>query len=359
MDGMRSFFNTNNQEGEEIMAEGIGLAVVGATGAVGQEMIKVLAERKFPVSKLVALAAPEEAGTPLQFRGETILVEASSPEAFAQSDAALFAVEGDVSRKLAPIAKENHCVVIDNSNAFRLDPDVPLVVPEVNPEDVNGHKGLIANPNCSTTIMVVAINPIHQAVGIERVIVSTYQAVSGAGILGIDELRRHAQEYLQGVESQPVVFKYPIAFNLIPHIDVFVEDDYTKEEMKMVYETQKILHVPDMKIVATTVRVPVFRSHSESVNLDLKQPMSPDEARALLAKAPGIILQDDPSRNFYPMPRLTSDTDEVYVGRIRRDISTDKGLALWVVSDQIRKGAATNCIQIAELLLQKGLLSVK
>jgi aspartate-semialdehyde dehydrogenase len=338
------------------MAEGIKLAVVGATGAVGQEMFKVLEQRNFPVDKIIALATSAKAGMVLKFRGEPVVVQASSPEAFAEADVALFAVDGPVSRALAPIAQANHCVVIDNSSAYRLDPEVPLVVPEVNPEDLAWHKGIIANPNCSTIIMVVAINPIHKAVGIERVIVSTYQAVSGAGVLGIEELSRSAQEYFTGHEGAPVVFKYPIAFNLIPHIDVFTDEDYTKEEMKMVYETRKIMHIPDMKIVATTVRVPVFRSHSESINLDLKAPFSPDAARELLKTAPGVVLQDDPANNIYPMPRLTSDTDEVYVGRIRRDISTNQGLALWVVADQIRKGAATNCIQIAELLLQKGQL---
>jgi len=318
-------------------------------------MLKVLTEREFPVSEIIALAAPEEAGAKLQFRGETITVEASNPEAFARADMALFAVDGSISQKLAPVAKEKNCIVIDNSSAFRMDPEVPLVVPEVNPEDVRLHKGLIANPNCSTTILVVAINPIHKAVGIDRAIVSTYQAVSGAGILGLEELNRHAQEYFQGIDSKPAVFKHSIAFNLIPHIDVFVDEDYTKEEMKMVYETRKIMHAPDMRIAATTVRVPVFRSHSEAVNLDLKNPMTPAEARKLLAESPGVIVQDDPAGNVYPMPRFTSDTDEVYVGRIRRDISTDNGLVMWVVSDQIRKGAATNCIQIAELLLKEKL----
>ena len=338
------------------MADGIKLAVVGATGAVGREMLKVLDERKFPVAEIIALAAPEEAGAKLQFRSETVTVEASSPDAFARADIALFAVDGDVSRKLAPIAKDNNCIVIDNSSAFRLDQDIPLVVPEVNPDDARRHKGLIANPNCSTTILVVAINPIHKAVGIDRAVVSTYQAVSGAGILGLEELSRHAREYFQGIDSVPAVFKHQIAFNLIPHIDVFVDEGYTKEEMKLVYETRKIMRAPDMKIAATTVRVPVFRSHSEAVNLDLKNPMTPAEARELLAGSPGIIVQDDPSRDIYPMPRFTSEKDEVYVGRIRRDISTDNGLAMWVVSDQIRKGAATNCIQIAELLLKENLL---
>lgn len=265
---------------------------------------------------------------------------------------ALFAIESDVSKEVAPMAQANHCIVIDNSNAFRMDKDVPLIVPEVNPQAAKNHHGLIANPNCSTIIMVVALNPIHQAVGIDHITVSTYQAVSGAGKPGLEELQEHVSNYVKGIPNTPKVFKHPIEFNLIPHIDVFVEEAYTKEEMKMVLETQKIFEAPEMRIAATTVRVPVFRSHSESINIETKQPITPDEAREILRKAPGVIVQDDPAKDLYPMPLLTSDTDEVYVGRIRRDISVPQGLAMWVVGDQIRKGAATNCIQIAELLLK-------
>jgi len=245
--------------------------------------------------------------------------------------------------------------VIDNSYAFRLVEGVPLVVPEVNPEDLNDHKGIIANPNCSTIIMVVAINPIHQAVGLKRVVVSTYQAVSGAGKAGLDELLEHTNNYLNGKESNPQVFQYPIAFNLIPQIDVFVDDDYTKEEMKMVWETRKIMHLPELKVAATTVRVPVFRSHSESINIETEKLITPSEARKILSQAPGVIVKDDPANKIYPMPLYCSDTDEVSVGRIRKDISTEKGLAMWVVADQIRKGAATNAIQIAEILWKKNL----
>ncbi|HNX93163.1 MAG TPA: aspartate-semialdehyde dehydrogenase, partial [Syntrophomonas sp.] len=220
-------------------------------------------------------------------------------------------------------------------------------------DDVDWHKGIIANPNCSTIIMVVAVNPIYKAAGLKRIVVSTYQAVSGAGIAGLHELEEASRNYLEGREFVPEVFQYPIAFNLIPHIDSFVEQGYTREEMKMVYETRKIMHAPDLKIAATTVRVPVFRSHSEAINLETEKPMTPDEARTILASAPGIIVQDDPENKIYPMPLYSSNTDEVYVGRIRKDISVDNGLALWVAADQIRKGAATNAIQIAEILLKK------
>jgi len=337
------------------VADGLTVAIVGATGAVGQEMLKVLEQRNFPVKELICLAAPEEAGTKLQFKGETLTVEATSAQAFKKADVALFAVASEISQKLAPLARENDCVVIDNSYAFRLVEGVPLVVPEVNPEDLNDHKGIIANPNCSTIIMVVAINPIHQAVGLKRVVVSTYQAVSGAGKAGLDELLEHTNNYLNGKESNPQVFQYPIAFNLIPQIDVFVDDDYTKEEMKMVWETRKIMHLPELKVAATTVRVPVFRSHSESINIETEKLITPSEARKILSQAPGVIVKDDPANKIYPMPLYCSDTDEVYVGRIRKDISTEKGLAMWVVADQIRKGAATNAIQIAEILWKKNL----
>ena len=335
------------------MSAGVSLAVVGATGAVGQEMLKVLAERDFPVTELICLADPREAGTKIEFKGETFTVQAAGPEQFKRSDLALFAVGTEISKSLAGMAVENNCVVIDNSYAFRMDEGVPLVVPEVNSDDVDWHKGIIANPNCSTIIMVVAINPIFQAAGLKRVIVSTYQAVSGAGIAGLHELEEASRNYLQGKEYAPQVFQHPIAFNLIPHIDVFAEQGYTREEMKMVYETRKIMHAPALKITATTVRVPVFRSHSESIFLETDRSITPDEARNILAGAPGIIVQDDPDNNQYPMPLYSSNSDDVYVGRIRKDISVDNGLALWVAADQIRKGAATNAIQIAEIVVNK------
>lgn len=337
------------------MAQGIRLAIVGATGAVGQEMMKILEERDFPIKELVCLADPKEAGTKLKFKGEELIVKGANEEAFKDVNVALFAVGNDVSKMLAPLANKNNCVVIDNSFAFRLVDEVPLVVPEVNPEDISTHKGIIASPNCSTIIMTVAINPLHKAFGLKRVVVSTYQAVSGAGKAGIDELELHTKAYINGEKVNPEVFQHEIAFNLIPHIDTFVEDDYTREEMKMVWETRKIMHDPDLKIAATAVRVPVFRSHSESINLDLEKPASVAQVREVLENAPGIIVQDDINNNVYPMPLFTSHTDEVYVGRIRKDISSDNGVAIWVAADQIRKGAATNTIQIAEIVVDKNL----
>lgn len=337
------------------MAEGVRLAVVGATGAVGQEMLKVLAERNFNIKELICLADPREEGTKLKFQDEWFTVQGARPEAFKQADVALFAVGTDISKRLAPEAVKNNCVVIDNSYAFRLENEVPLVVPEVNPSDIALHKGIIANPNCSTIIMVVAINPIHKAAQLTRVIVSTYQAVSGAGKAGLDELEESVKGYLNGTQMTPQVFQHPIAFNLIPHIDEFVEGDYTREEMKMVWETQKILHCPGLPITATTVRVPVFRSHSESINVETEKELSAQEVRKLLANAPGVVIKDDPADNIYPMPLYSSNTDEVYVGRIRKDISTERGIAMWVAADQIRKGAATNAIQIAEIVVNRNL----
>ncbi len=331
------------------------VGIVGATGAVGHELLKVLAERNFPIADLKLLASERSHGKKINYQGKEYTVEATTENSFAGLDLVFFA-GGSASKAYAQPAVDAGAVVIDNSSTFRYDPEVPLVVPEVNPEDVRWHKGIIANPNCSTIQMVVALKPLHDAGVIKRLIVSTYQAVSGAGKEAIDELTDQVSSIVKGEEAVAKVFPYQIAFNLIPHIDKFLEEDYTKEEMKMVWETQKIMHAPDMKICATTVRVPVYRSHSESINIELEKNITPDEARALFAKAPGIIVIDDPANLKYPMPLFASDTDEVYVGRIRRDISCDKGLAFWVVADQIRKGAATNSIQIAELLIQENLL---
>lgn len=337
------------------MADGIRLAVVGATGAVGQEMLKVLAERDFKIKELICLADPREAGTKVKYKGEDFVVRGAEPAAFKDADVALFAVGTEVSKILAPEAVKNNCVVIDNSYAFRLEEGVPLVVPEVNADDIGQHKGIIANPNCSTIIMVVAINPIHRAAGLTRVVVSTYQAVSGAGKAGIDELRNHAENYLKGEEMTPQVFQHPIAFNLIPHIDEFLEGNYTREEMKMVWETRKIMHCPELAIAATTVRVPVFRSHSESINLETEKEITVEEVKHILSSAPGVVVQDDPKQKLYPMPLYSSDTDEVYVGRIRKDISAERGIVLWVAADQIRKGAATNAVQKASIVVEKNL----
>lgn len=326
------------------------IAIVGATGAVGQEFLKVLSERNFPVDELRLLATKRSAGKKIMWQGRELEVQETTHESFKGIDIALFA-GGSSSTEFARSAVESGAVVIDNSSAFRLDPEVPLVVPEVNPEDVKWHKGIIANPNCSTIIMVVALKPIFDLAGIKRVVVSTYQAVSGAGREGIEELEGQVHSWVKGDKLKNQAFPYQIAFNLIPRIDVFQEGDYTKEEWKMVKETQKIFHVDDMAITATTVRVPVLRSHSESINIEMERNVDMAEVNEALRKAPGVIVIDSPEEDRYPMPWFTSDTDEVYIGRIRKDYSIENGINLWVVGDQIRKGAATNAVQIAELLL--------
>jgi aspartate-semialdehyde dehydrogenase len=332
------------------------IAILGATGAVGQTMIKVLEEREFPIDEIRLLASPRSAGKELEYMGIKYKVEPVSPEAFEGIDIALFSAGGSRSKEWAPIAVEKGAVVIDNSSAFRMDDDVPLVVPEVNPEDVKWHKGIIANPNCSTIQMVVALNPIHKAKKIKRVIVSTYQAVSGAGAKAIKDLEEETKAYFEGKYYYPEALPNHIAFNVIPHIDVFLDNDYTKEEMKMVNETRKIMHAPDIKVSPTCVRVPVFYGHSESIVIETEEPVSPEEARELLKNAPGIIVEDDPHNNLYPMPIEAAGKDEVFVGRIRKDFTFDNGLSMWVVADNLRKGAATNAVQIAELLVEYGLV---
>ncbi len=336
----------------------VNVVVVGASGAVGQEILNILSERSFPVENLKLCATSRSAGTEMEFQGSKYRVEETTPDSFAGMDIALVA-GGKASVEFRQAALEHGCVMIDNSSNFRMDPEVPLVVPEVNPEDVRWHKGIIANPNCSTIIMVVALKPIYDAAGIKRVVVSTYQAVSGAGKEGIEELTAQTRAYLEGGEYPPNKFAHPIAFNLIPHIDVFQELDYTKEEWKMVKETQKIMHDADIKITATTVRVPVYRSHSESINIETKLKLSANQVKEIFSRAPGVIVQDAINDKVYPMPMFTSNKDEVFVGRIREDNTLENGLNLWVVGDQIRKGAATNAVQIAELLLQYNCLMEK
>ncbi len=337
---------------------GINLCVVGATGAVGQEILKGLELRKFPVGEMRLLATKRSAGKKMVFAGEEIVVEETRVDSFEGIDLALFA-GGSASTHFAKAACMAGAVVIDNSSAFRLNPDVPLIVPEVNPEDVRWHKGIIANPNCSTIIMVVPLKPLHDAAGIKRVIVSTYQAASGAGAAGMQELQEQTQALLNGETITPKAFAHQIAFNLIPHIDVFEELDYTKEEWKMVRETQKMFHDENMRITATTVRVPILRSHSESINVEFEKKLSPEEAREILKKAPGVTLVDDPQNKEYPMPINTTYKDDVFVGRIRQDNTLDNALNLFIASDQILKGAATNAVQIAELLLREDLLNSK
>ncbi len=329
------------------------VAVVGATGAVGQEILKVLDERNFPVGRLRLFATARSEGREVYFKGEVFTVEETRRESFEAIDIALFA-GGAASKEFAFAARDSGALVIDNSSAFRMDREVPLVVPEVNPEDVKLHKGIIANPNCSTIIMCVPLKPIYDVAGIKRVVVSTYQAVSGAGAAAIGELRSQTKAFLNREEYRPLIFPHQIAFNLIPHIDVFMDMDYTKEEWKMVRETQKIFHDDQMGITATTVRVPVFRCHSESVNIETRKKLTADQAREILARAPGVVVTDEPGEKRYPMPVTATNRDEVFVGRIRDDNSMDKGLNLWVVADQLRKGAATNAVQIAELAVQYG-----
>jgi aspartate-semialdehyde dehydrogenase len=337
---------------------GYNVAVVGVTGMVGQAFIKVLLERKFPIKNWKLLASSRSVDKKITINGRDYPIEEARPESFEGVDFAFFSAGGDVSQVLAPEAVKRGTVVVDNSSAFRMDPEVPLVVPEVNPDAAFKHKGLIANPNCSTIQMVVALQPLHLAAGLKRVVVSTYQSVSGAGIEAVDELRAQSDAVLNSKEviKERIPYKgaekhHQIAFNMVPHIDVFEEDDYTKEEMKMIRETRKIMGIPDLAITATTVRVPVLNGHSESVNVEFHSSISPDEARAALSKFPGIIVMDKPSELLYPMPVDTEDKDEVFVGRIRYDRSVPYGLNMWVVADNIRKGAATNSIQIAELLI--------
>jgi len=337
------------------MSRGFSVAIVGATGAVGQEIISLLKERNFPLRELKVLASARSEGKKLKYGDEELTVSEAKPNAFQGMDIVFFA-GGAVSKELAPEAVKRGAVVIDNSSAFRYEPEVPLVVPEVNPEDIATHNGIIANPNCSTIIFVVPLKPIHDAARVKRVIVTTMQAVSGAGKKAIDELYLQSRQMLNGESVSPQVFPYQIAFNLIPHIDVFQENGYSREEMKLVWETQKILHDEEIKITATTVRVPVLRSHSESVNIETEKELTVEDVREILKNAPGILVQDNLSECQYPMPIFTSNHDEVYVGRIRKDFSHDRALNLWIVADQLRKGAATNAVQIAEILCAQNLL---
>ncbi|MBW1896519.1 MAG: aspartate-semialdehyde dehydrogenase [Deltaproteobacteria bacterium] len=333
------------------------VAVAGATGAVGNQMIECLEERNFPLENLKLLATAKSAGRKLRFAGQEILVEELTETSFKGVDIAIFSAGGAASQKYAPFAAQDGCVVVDNSAAWRMDPEVPLVIPEVNPQAVANYtnKGIIANPNCSTIQMVLAVAPIHRKAGIKRIVVSTYQAVSGTGKKAIDELHSQTKAILNFVDPEKKVYPHQIAFNCLPQIDVFLENGYTKEEMKMVNETRKILEDDTIGITATTVRVPVFFAHSESVNVETRDPLGPDEARALLENMPGIKVVDDPSNSQYPMPIDAAGRDETFVGRIRADESVPNGINLWVVSDNIRKGAATNAVQIAELLAKNHL----
>ena len=328
------------------------VAIAGATGAVGTEFLKLLEARDFPMKSLRLLASSRSAGSKLKFRGENLEVEELTPKSFKGIDIAFFSAGGSRSKEFAPHAVDSGAVVIDNSSAFRMDEKVPLVVPEINPKQAFEHQGLIANPNCSTIQMVVALNPIHRAANIQRVVVSTYQAVSGAGASAMEELKQQLLAWANDEPMKQEVFPTQIAFNLFPQIDVFQDNGYTKEEMKMVHETRKIMNAPNMQISATCVRVPVLRAHSEAVWVETEKPLSESEARELFEKEPGIVVQDKRESGGYPTPWHITETQETYVGRIRKDISHPNGLTFWVVADQLYKGAALNAIQIAEVLQQ-------
>ena len=329
------------------------VAVAGATGAVGRKMLEILAERNFPVANLKVLASARSVGQTLSFKGNPVTVEELNENSFGGVDIALFSAGAGVSRQFAPSAVKSGCIVIDNSSAFRMEPNIPLVVPEVNPEAIGSDPGIIANPNCSTIQMVVALKPIHDNFKIKRVVVSTYQSVSGSGQKAIEELQNQTKNLLDGKSSKPSVYHHQIAFNCLPHIDIFLENGYTKEEMKMVEETQKILGDASIQVSPTTVRVPVFYSHSESVNVETEKPMNAAEVKKILSGQSGIRVVDNPEKNEYPLAIDATDRDEVFVGRIRDDISCENAINFWVVSDNLRKGAALNAIQIAEYLIQR------
>jgi aspartate-semialdehyde dehydrogenase len=327
------------------------IAILGATGAVGAEMLKLLEERKFPVSELRLLGS--RPGRSVEWRGKEYSIDVASPDSFEGIDIVLSAVEGGISRSLTPEAIKRGAVVVDNSSAYRMEDNVPLIIPEINPEDIALHKGIIANPNCSTIIALMALGPLHRQFGIKRLIASTYQSVSGAGAAGVTELEGQVRSFANGTPMETSVFPYQIAFNLIPRIDSFNTDNfYTKEELKMQNESRKILHAPHLMVSCTCVRVPVIRCHSEALTIETERPITPEAARKKKKKAQGVCIVDDPLNERYPMPVEASDQDMIFIGRIRNDLSNSgNGLVLWVCGDQVRKGAATNAIQIAEELL--------
>lgn len=331
------------------------IGVVGATGAVGREMISILEKRDFPIRDIRFFASSRSAGKRLAFKNREVTVEELTEDSISGCDIYLFSAGSEVSRKFAPLGAESG-VVIDNSSAWRLEDDIPLVVPEVNPQDVEWHDGIIANPNCSTIQMVVALFPLHKKFKIKRIIASTYQSVSGTGHEAVTELESQVSDYVKKKELKNEVYPYPIAFNAIPRIDTVFESGYTKEEMKMVYETRKIMHAEDIKISATCVRIPVFRAHSEAVTVEFEKRIDIEKARKLLSESKGIQVMDNPFSDIYPTPREMEGTDETYVGRIRECMVFENGLSMWIVSDNLRKGAALNTIQIAETLIEKALI---
>jgi aspartate-semialdehyde dehydrogenase len=332
------------------------VAVVGATGVVGTTMIRMLQERAFPVGEWRLLASARSAGRTVTIEGVEHEVREATPEAFEGVDIALFSAGGDTSKTLAPEAARRGATVIDNSSAWRMDPAVPLVVSQVNPDDLAWHEGIIANPNCSTMQLVPVLMALRDAVGLERVVVDTYQAVSGTGGKAIKELQAQVEAHVAGQPIEATVYPHQIAFNALPQVDVFLDNGYTKEEWKVVTESRKILHLPELRVSSTAVRIPVFVAHSEAVHVETRDPITPDRARTLFAAVPGVVVQDDPSTSTYPLATDAADSDEVYVGRVRQDESIDggRGIAFWVVSDNLRKGAATNAVQLAELLVDRG-----
>jgi aspartate-semialdehyde dehydrogenase len=335
------------------------VAVVGATGAVGRTMLQVLIERAFPFGTLRALASARSAGSSLTIAGRRMSVEEAGPGSFEGVDIALFSAGGAVSGTLGPVAAESGAVVIDNSSRWRMEPGVPLVVPEVNADDAATHEGLIANPNCSTMQLVPLLAALRDAAGLERVVVDTYQAVSGSGHKAVAELQAQVEAHIAGRPASASVYPHPIAFNALPQVDVFLEDGYTREEWKVIHESRKILHLPDLRISCTAVRVPVFTGHSEAVHVELRDPLTPDQARDAFAAVPGVIVVDEPAAARYPLATEAAGRDDIFVGRVRQDVSVPdrRGLAFWVVSDNLRKGAATNSVQIAELVAARGWLA--
>lgn len=338
------------------MPQSYRVAILGATGAVGVELLSLLETRNFPVSELRLLASPRSAGRTLAYRGEDIRVEAVDDRAFDQIDIVLASAGASISKAWAHKAVEAGAVVIDNSSAFRMDPNIPLIVPEVNPDDARSHAGIIANPNCTTILMAIAVYPLHKIQPLRRIVAATYQSASGAGAKAMEEVKAQAQAILNGQTPPTEAFPYPLAFNLFPHNSPLNEQGYCQEEMKMINETRKILGVPDLRVTATCIRVPVLRAHSEALNLEFERPISVEDARAALSKAPGVKLVEDWTQNYFPMPMDASGQDDVLVGRIRQDLSNESALELWISGDQIRKGAALNAVQIAELLISNGWL---
>ena len=333
------------------------IAIVGATGLVGQEFIKVLVQRNFPMNSVHLFASDRSAGRRLVVNQQEIEVKETAPESFEGIDIALFSAGSEISRHFSLLAAQSGAVVIDNSAAFRMEPSVPLVVPEVNPEDIEWHNGIIANPNCATIQMVVVLYPLHKVNPIKRIVVSSYQSVSGTGLAAVEELTVQTKQVLEGQTTIPHVYPHQIAFNVLPEIDVFLDDGYTKEEWKLVEETKKIMHADDIAISATCVRVPVFTGHSEAVHVEFSHPMLPDEAERILAQAPGVKILDDTAISLYPHPWSADGSDEVFVGRIRRDTSHPNGLVMWIVADNLRKGAALNAVQIAEEMIKRDWLN--